>query len=364
VLLFGRISGLAVVGGCARTGERGGNTQYPMWLAIVWFLKECSWPAEGKPSVSNYRALSANIMNRWFRPRRFCRPFTAWPSGQVPMPTYLSEAFRVSEEDRLYVKSPAAREAVQTICNDLNDSARGRRVGRLDGWAYPSWDTYFRENLSKDGDANDASFRHLTSVLGYPLTLAYSLAQISETYIGRRITIACVGARAEASIPTVLWREAAMALGVEKLTIIMVGPMTPDLPLVETDVLDLRFRSGLYDPKDDSDMGTPDALVFFNSGCSDLQWRSVWRPTLLSCIETNVPMIFSCYDAIDLARDYGYTCGGWQDEVGKSKHLHLMPKVILEPQLNPFSNLMPGIYDTHENRVIHTNQYIFAVQKR
>ena len=172
-----------------------------MWLAIVWFLKECSWPAEGKPSVSNYRALSANIMNRWFRPRRFCRPFTAWPSGQVPMPTYLSEAFRVSEEDRLYVKSPAAREAVQTICNDLNDSARGRRVGRLDGWAYPSWDTYFRENLSKDGDANDASFRHLTSVLGYPLTLAYSLAQISETYIGRRITIACVGARAEASIP-------------------------------------------------------------------------------------------------------------------------------------------------------------------
>jgi len=111
-------------------------------------------------------------------------------------------------------------------------------------------------------------------------------------------------------------------------------------------------------------MGTPDALVFFNSGCSDLQWRSVWRPTLLSCFETKVPMIFSCYDAIDLARDYGYTCGGWQDEVGETKDLHLMPKVILEPELNPFSNLMPGIYDTHENRVIHTNQYIFAVQKR
>ena len=166
-------------------------------------------------------------------------------------------------------------------------------VDRFNGWAYPSWSSYFRENLSKDGDANDASFRHLTSVLGYPLTLAYSLAQISESYIGRRITVACVGARAEASIPTTLWREAAMALGVEKLTIIMVGPMTPDLPPVETDELDLCFRSGLYDPKDDSDMGTPDALVFFNSGCSDLQWRSVWRPTLLSCFETKVPMIFS-----------------------------------------------------------------------
>ena len=102
-----------------------------------------------------------------------------------------------------------------------------------------------------------------------------------------------------------------------------------------------------------------DAVVMFNSGCSDKQWKNVWAPSLAETIDffPETPLLFTSYDAIDLASDYGFTMAAWNMVDARN----IRPRVVMEPRQNPFLNLMPGLYPTHRNRVIHTNQYMFAV---
>ena len=137
----------------------------------------------------------------------------------------------------------------------------------------------------------------------------------------------------------------------------MVGLMTPNRPLVETDYVSISYKEGIYSPRMSSN--GLDAVVMFNSGCSDQQWRNVWAPSLAETVDyfKSIPLLFTSYDAIDLASDYGFTMASW-NMVDSRK---IRPRVVMEPRQNPFFNLMPGVYPTHRNRIVHTNQYMFAV---
>jgi hypothetical protein len=287
---------------------------------------------------------------------------TAWDTdGTIPEPTYLSHAFSMNTEDRHYMISREAKPNLKRATEICKRT--GVSKGWLSSWTEDGWDGYlFRsreENalLEEPGtSADDPLYRHMTSVFSYPLTLAYGLSELGVVGSDEEITVALVGARAEAMMPVWLWEEAAKLMQ-KRLRLEMVGLMTPNMEPVETEHVSISYKEGIYSPRMSSNC--LDAVVMFNSGCSDQHWRHVWAPSLAETVDffKGTPLLFTNYDAIDLASDYGFTMAAW-NMVDSRK---IRPRVLMEPRQNPFFNLMPGVYPNLRNRVVHTNQYMFAV---
>ena len=283
---------------------------------------------------------------------------------------------KYAEDQRYLTDTDRIRTLLKDVSTKLKEQSEfSSHAGHADNWG-----TYFKDRLKlRDGlgalDPNTALFRHLTRLFTYPVTLAHVILQLRLSgYLqdgndDSRLNVVCVGSRAEGRIPYLMWEECSKIIG-RKMHIHFIGPnqvthQSDELAYKET--LKLTFETGLYDPplptaKDSAacERMVPDLFVAFNSGNSDEKWQHIWRPTLVKAAELEIPLVFSSYDAVDLASDFAFTMRYWdQNDLEQSSKL----KNIIRPTPNPFLDMMPGIYESSEKRIIHTNQYIYGVIK-
>ena len=293
-------------------------------------------------------------------------------------------------EDQTYIKDiEHIRMVIKDITEKLKQQHDHNNNNNKSNNKLPlDWESYFNEKLKlRDGlmelNINTATFRHLTHLFTYPLTLTWIIQYLDSTgYLKHKnkdddtLKIACVGSRAEGQIPYLLWEECVNMIEYKKLHIHFVGPMQLSHQHQEIqykDTLKLTYETGVYSPpplqkkKEDEELGDhqsmmPDIFLAYNSGNSDTKWQHVWRPTLIKASELNIPLIFTSYDGIDLASDFGHTMNFW-GENNNNNNMKETLETIIHPTANPFLNMMPGIYDELPNRVIHSNQFIYGVRR-
>ena len=246
--------------------------------------------------------------------------------------------------------------------------------------------------------------RFLSHLLTFPLTLATGLHEAglgfpprseassgaesdqeglsTKTAGGYSITVACIGARAESSLPPALWRELLFALPlVHFLDLHHIGPEVshpsglvpptdrgarlplPGSPLTSVN-LDGRTVNitctrailgqeagrcgGVGDTSEGGDgsvaaavaeraVAKADAIVFFNPGFGHPHLREGWEGALERLICTGKPLIVTCHSLKDLDRDARQvhavaerSCVDWVSARGS----HLFPRE------NPFRSLI------------------------
>lgn len=213
--------------------------------------------------------------------------------------------------------------------------------------------------------------RFLSHLLTFPLTLATGLREVGlgvppdhKAYSGAHpnhaknstgaadghsITIACIGARAESSLPPEFWRETLFALPtIYSLDLHHIGPEvshpsrlvpptgsrsatppSPGNPLARVDLdgrtvhiswtraLLGRESSMCVDPGDSSEtreetaataaaelaVAKSDAVVLFNPGLGHPHLRKGWEGALKCLLHTGKPLIVTCHSRTDLDRD-------------------------------------------------------------
>lgn len=229
--------------------------------------------------------------------------------------------------------------------------------------------------------------RFLSHILTYPLTLAAGLkkaAALKETATdGIHLSVACIGARAEGSLPPSLWLETLIALpGVELLDLHLLGPevvLPLRLPTAPGSSPGKGFGAGNGStarmnlnvsgnkslqvtwtratvgatPREPEGAGSSavdtaagsraraeeameetirkaDAFVLFNPGLGHPHLRQGWKSAAERLIISGLPIVVTCHSSKDLARDYaeidaiGQRCLGV--EWAKGRGAHILPR--------------------------------------
>ena len=158
-----------------------------------------------------------------------------------------------------------------------------------------------------------------SQALTYPLTIARHAAALG---LGETATVAVVGARGEASLPSSGWAEMLLAApDVRRWRLHFVGPevrpdrrgaggvvarrgprslaITAAKSMVAT-VADLRRPA---DDDDDVSDGAPDAVVLFNPGYGHHSLKAGWTAALDAVAASRAPALFTAHSAADLDRD-------------------------------------------------------------
>ena len=128
--------------------------------------------------------------------------------------------------------------------------------------------------------ADEPPVRRLVSAaLSFPLTIAHFSALVVARDHRAVATATCIGARAEATLPTALWHE--LALATERdWALEMVGPhVLPNAPPRTSGRVALSSVAACY-----HDLATarprPDLFCLFNPGMGQPEWADSWRPTV------------------------------------------------------------------------------------
>ena len=172
----------------------------------------------------------------------------------------------------------------------------------------------------------------LSTALSFPLTVAASWRHLVPAAAGR-VRLCIVGARAEAALPVVFWRELALLTGVQHLALDFCGPAVagsgveahrtwplpaaaqPPATTVELTLEQpgdffhhgaagaalLQRRRGSPPPA-----GAADAYVLFNPGLGEPGWEHTWRPTLAALAAAERPLLLTALSASDAARDAAF----------------------------------------------------------
>ena len=222
------------------------------------------------------------------------------------------------------------------------------------GWVSSRW-------AHAEEDRQHAAITALSAALTYPLTCAHAwpLAAL-DTCASVRLCI--VGARAEATLPAVIWRELCELLGAD-VTVDMSGPtakaVTQELAesgrgrlsIVQSEPPNFFHRGSLGTtllasvqnstaPQQEGKgalLELPDAFVLFNPGFGEPGWERSWKLTVDALFASRRPIVFTALSVADAERDALF----WANATGD----------VLNYRENPWSSLL--VEESTGNRSNH-----------
>jgi len=244
-------------------------------------------------------------------------------------------------------------------------------------WPYvvpTSADIPIDQNHPSD-ELKEKTLRLSSHVLSAPLTLA-SFAIQDDEMLPLNTRVACIGARAEATIPSDLWKEFLLFTSTSSssttshvtmkptYTIDFIGPdviMTSSRKIRETKVeledtssLLLRwlYRGYLHDllSKDPNQASKWDALVFYNPGFGHPHLKEGWKPTLDLVLPLPYPMLFTAHSEIDAQRDMEFL----RDSFG----------LQVDYRENPFASQISYQDPFDMNHHVRPNHYVARLDRR
>lgn len=237
----------------------------------------------------------------------------------------------------------ASRASIRPKINSFDDYWSFR------GWEWPSTGADYAKTL-------------VSHVLSAPLTIASTCLSSSQRSRTRRW--GCIGARAEASLPVMYWRESLIMLLENPSTdprscqyhLDFVGPDTvrhPDVTLLfhhgSPFSLTLKwFRPGLFHERIETDrIEDYDGFILLNPGLGHPFLREDWLPTMEVILKSQKPILVTAHSDLDVQREK--QC--WEDTYGVSNFQY---------QVNPFASRLT-YRDPLEETVEHWVSPNFAV---
>jgi hypothetical protein len=257
-----------------------------------------------------------------------------------------------------------ARICDDSFKSDLSTSLEGYLCWRK--WTNV-WTGRHDSNEGSDELLKEKTLKLCSHVLSAPLTLANFLAHDTLPLNAR---VACIGARAEATIPLDLWKEFLLfsAATAKKTTtstfsIDFVGPdvitrqgtmQDQKVMLEEGPSLVLRwlYRGLFHDllAKGHTQTSQWDALVFYNPGFGHPHLRDDWKQTLDRVLGLPHPMLLTAHSEMDAERD-----------------MQLLRDVFgldAEYQENPFASQISYQDPFDKNHFVRPNHYVAHVGRR
>ena len=193
--------------------------------------------------------------------------------------------------------------------------------------------------------AEAAARKAAVDLLTGGLTFPYTLASVGQRFCGgagQSVRICVVGARAEASMPLPLWREALCLAGWGALRVDMVGPKVSDTKARDDDrgvsvvpEAALFHESALHRAHL-SGAELPDAFVLFNPGLGEPGWDRAWAPTVRALLALRRPVLLTALSASDAEQDAAFWSAAATREGGKG----YAARVGLEYAANPWASLL------------------------
>jgi len=217
-----------------------------------------------------------------------------------------AEALRRSiAADREWLRDPAHRALfVEPTLRALDCTARPFPTSWSQYWADRGWRAHVDEKLRAVPGAHRPFFRHMSAMLTFPLTLAHIFSRprfLANIAGGDSLTLAVVGARAEATLPPAAWQELALAFPNLPIHLHMVGPaVVEDRARFElTPTVSASLHQGFL-----HDVGSSlavDAFVLFHPGLEHKGWERAWAPSLRLMFETKLPVVCTGFSNADSA---------------------------------------------------------------
>ena len=195
----------------------------------------------------------------------------------------------------------------------------------------------------------------LSAALTFPLTCAYAWRDLAPEGLCTRLCV--VGARAEATLPLVIWRELS-ELSQAEVTVDMLGPAAKTTPqelmesgrgrisIEQSCKPDLFHRSELgralaSQSRADSE-NLPDAFALFNPGFGEPGWERAWRPTVEALFASRRPVVLTALSPADAGRDALF----WARTTGAEINYGSNPwcSLLVEEETGSRSNCMIAIW--------------------
>lgn len=210
----------------------------------------------------------------------------------------VQEVKREEEEHQLWLRSPDARKCMENLMKTPLVSQNAKFIGE-----YIS----LRSKIALEAPGK----RMVSSLLSAPLSLGYALKKVQEC--PEELKVLVIGARAEATLPSMWWREAlVLADTTRKLSLGFLGPDCPSQPARPADLsfaVSSSARSIEITPIPQPHMKLhehPDAAAW-------LRWSHVvllMNPGLgsPSCGETGRRVSASCFTRGDLSSRRPHPC--------------------------------------------------------
>lgn len=196
--------------------------------------------------------------------------------------------------------------------------------------------------------AQHAAVDVLSAALSFPLTLAAAWDHLVPSHIRERavaeerpIRLSVVGARAEATLPTVFWRELSLLTGVPSVAIDFCGPASAPsqsttasrmwcsppqrleesdsappqtLELTHTTPADLFHRGAVgaallrrhRGESSPPEAEVADAYALFNPGFGEPGWETAWSETLHALEAADRPLLATAFSRADATRDHAF----------------------------------------------------------
>eukprot|EP01038_Epipyxis_sp_PR26KG_P009112 gene9112-12291_t len=278
----------------------------------------------------------------------------------------------------------------------------------------------FLKNKIIDDENNDAGLRVISSLLTFPLSLAYGIHKLFPTqeeevkqinsFYRNHLNIAILGARSESSLPTVWWSEifyqyhsSFANIYVDMYgpgiitstktksnndssgtpsphTISWISPLTGDRRNISLLVdhqysfvhhyhdnknqnqnILLNKKVLFHDMNDCNDvLQWADIIVLYNPGFGSLALKSSWENTMRLLIQSRKPVICTAHGISDAQRDLRaldkLSLEEDDQELGESI------EYILPPHENPFKSFKRtyDVNETNESKIVTTNFILYA----
>ena len=228
------------------------------------------------------------------------------------------------------------------------------------------------------GVETPSSFRALTSVLTFPLSLSHGIYSIYKNRMDA-LNITVIGARAESSLPSIWWREIMRTCPVRRYTMRMIGPGLP-LPRKKqlTDQLEVggvKKEFTLHYTADDAcylhnhvDLHNvllhTELFVLYNPGLGSLPLKASWKPTLDLILSTKKPILCTAHGRHDMERDVEVIKSTVHEESDPEQGDQL--EYFIHPTMNPFRSHQRAldIKEDPASQIYNCNYGIYAFQTK
>lgn len=296
----------------------------------------------------------------------------------------LEIARQQKDAERTWIKTQEAKMVLKGLLTNPNP-ASSASVGKGSSLV---------ELLHPTGISNvsEVGMRVISSLLTYPLTLAYALHHIHQEEVGsssgpcekesgnKRVTrLLIIGARAESTLPQVWWKwllhglpsslsghdvklsfigpDVSLDVGGEKKKTIEWGKNRLEMnPILSDD------KNVLHDHPFFMDLlRSNDVFVVFNPGFGSQVLREKWDSTLRLLMMTRKPIICSAHCDYDLQRDLDRVKLISAEE--DSQDLGETIEFFLSPRKNPYSSLKATVDENEEDdraKIIYCNHSLYA----
>ena len=294
------------------------------------------------------RTLASTLLRRGSRnggrkcqPSSTSSPLRSLASSSTPQPKELPAAAALAaqeaREDAMWLSKPTHSQLLQPPPHGAAPATAATTLETYlaqRGWTTP---------LATPG------LRILSHLLSYPLTLAHYLPHLlpADSQEQQEQHLAILGARAEATLPAVWWKES-LGLRAAHAHLRMQGPETPATAKPEHLVLDdtrqlwLQYEQGLYHQLPTSNPSAE--IILFNPGLGHPHLAASWAPTLAKLQAEQKTVLWTAHSPQDRDRDVAL--------------LETQAKVewIVAPEPNPFCSRKKVVDPLDATHVLAANQ--------